>query len=62
MDFWSGFYKKASIGPKIGITRGLFSRDGIKQTTKSNPLPTNTMKTMPPARVSGRGVGSMAVP
>jgi hypothetical protein len=72
--FWVGFEKQAGeansihwglskfAGFKQGITSGLFSKDGLKQTVKSNPLPTSLMKTMPPARVSGRGVGSMAIP
>jgi len=62
MCFWDGFNKQASIGPKVGIAKGMFSRGGIQQATKSNPVPASAMKTMPPARVSGRGVGSMAIP
>lgn len=54
MYFWNGFYKKASIGPKVGISRGMFSRNGIAQAVKKNPLPQ--------PRASGRGVNGMVVP
>lgn len=46
-----------------GVQSGLFSRDGIAQAVKNNPLPSANLKPMgAPKRVSGHGAGSMPVP
>lgn len=64
-QFWVGFEKRAIALPKVGITRGLFSKGGIQQAVKHNPLPGTAMK--PTAlsgvkRISGHGAGSMPIP
>lgn len=63
MSFWQGFFKKASIGPKVGIMKGMFSKGGLQQAVKSNPLPSANLKPIGmPKRIGGHGVGGMPVP
>lgn len=66
-NFWEGFFKCAAMPmhmPHLAASRGMFSRGGIQQAVKHNPLPSEGMVPMKTTHryAKGRGVGSMPVP